>query len=132
MAKLLDPAVVIAGLEQLGLATLYAQRAAADSRIAWTEDALKACGHDVKTSTMRKPERALWSTYLQHGQLPPLPYTPPVDELRCPFADCDAGGDLAICHGIHGYLRLLPCWSCGKPVGECWGRHPIEQEEEAA
>jgi hypothetical protein len=132
MADDLSVAVVTAALQQFGLAPLYAQKAAGDSRIQWTEDALAACQHDIETSTMRKPANALWSTYLQHGQIPPLPYSPPVDELRCPFSGCDAGGDLSKCHGIHGYLRLLPCLNCGKPIRKCWGRCPVKEQEEAA
>src|SRR5687767_15039835 len=63
-------------LEALGLDTLRAQRAAADRRIAWTDEAIGACLHDVDTSGdhgIRNPALALWKTYLQHGRLPPLP-----------------------------------------------------------
>lgn len=113
MADELPAAIVIAALGELGLAPLYAERAAGDKRIAWTAAALEACTHDIDTSTMRKPANALWSTYLQHGQLPALPRSvqPPADELRCPVPDCEAHGDLAICHGVHGYaVKLWQDW----------------------
>ena len=130
---LIPPAVVIATLEALGMATLYTQRAAADTRIEWTDAALEACAHDIDTSTMRKPANALWSTYLSKGQLPPLPRLAPVlDMRRCPVTECDAGGDLSVCHGVHGWVRLLPCWSCGRELDACRGTCLEPAQEKAA
>lgn len=129
----LSPAVVTAALVELGLGLPYATRAAADERIVWTESALAACAHDVDTSGLKKPERALWTEYLQYGKLPALPRTAPAGgALRCEFPDCDADGDLSVCHGIHGYARKVPCWICGTPFEQCWGQHDADTQEEAA
>ena len=121
MDKPLAQPLVVAALIQMGLLPIFAQRAAVDRRIVWTEDALLACQHDLDSSNMSKPASALWSTYLKHGMLPQLPKVNPErdddEQLVCPVCK----GDIRECRGMHGFVLKVPCWICHKPLAVCKG-----------
>jgi len=122
MTDRVDRDEVIALLLDIGLVPVSAQRAADDPRIAWTPQAIVACLYDIEHSPARNKAAALWSTYLLHGRLPPLPKVkPPTDDsiydTTCPICK----GDVRECRGMHGFVLNIPCWQCHKPLGECRG-----------
>jgi hypothetical protein len=122
MSKTLAPEVVVEFLIGIGLLPLSAQRAAADARLIWTEDAIVACLHDIDNSGMKSPPAALWTNYLLRGQLPPLPKVKPIPDANAIDTSCPVcKGDIHLCHGFHGYGGSVPCWQCHKPMSECQG-----------
>lgn len=93
---------IIEALVQAGVFPEDAIAAAADPRLAWSDDTLDGClvwvdefRGDVPGGTM------LWNKYLKVGWFPPMPA--PDDTTTCPFCK----GDVAVCRGLHGYAAKL-------------------------
>lgn len=125
MADQLPKAVVEAALMQMGLLPRSARRAAADGRIVWSVEALKACQHEITTSRALVPAAALWTNYLDLGLLPQLPKSAPTlapaegayEGMPCPICK----GDLSVCGGVHGVVATMQCWQCRQPMNVCRG-----------
>ncbi len=109
----LDPQVVQAALQGLGLFPAQAALAVGDGRIAWTEAALAACAEYIRRSTAQNPVAALWSQYLQHGTTPPaltvIPSPAPV--VLCPVCKHDPHAPQPDapdgCQGLHGWAAAF-------------------------
>jgi hypothetical protein len=106
MSVPLDRDDVCALLIELGLFPVSARAAADNERITWTDDAVVACMADVERTGSAG---ALWTRYLLSGHLPPMPKPAKVKPSPdAPLTSCPiCAGDLAECHGIHGYAATL-------------------------
>ena len=122
MSNQLNRDTVCGLLIDMGIFPISARAAADNKNITWTDDAIFACMQDVKRSSAG----ALWTGFLLHGNLPPMPkpakVKPTADEQSTYDTTCPVcKGDIRECRGLHGFVLTVPCWICHKPLAECRG-----------